>query len=114
MGLSRDPIPTSPGGDDHGQGCQVAGLEGKRIMEWPSRLNTRRHIVLTTRDQNNPQRQRQYWTYNDNTVTCVTCCWLLDKLGRCVSCASSKANVSTDSDIGRKTRWSIGQNHCQP
>ena len=31
MCLSRDPIPTSPGGDDHGEGCQVAGLEGKRI-----------------------------------------------------------------------------------
>ena len=31
MGLSWDPIPTSPGDDDHGQGCQVVGLEGKRI-----------------------------------------------------------------------------------
>ena len=38
----------------------------------------------------------------------------MDELGQCVSCASSKANMSTDRDIGRKTRWSIGQNHCQP
>ena len=48
------------------------------LMEWPSRLNTRRHNVLTTRDQNNPQRQKDN-TFNDNTGTCVTCCWLLDK-----------------------------------